>query len=105
MEMAHGYAPDARILYIGANSCLDTDLMDAESYVIDHRAADINSNSWAEVIHTSTDGHLGHAEDGGLRLEVAATFCRGSGAQPARYCPGVVPCSRLKACEKAYGVL
>ncbi|MBY8344426.1 S8/S53 family peptidase [Streptomyces sp. KC 17012] len=53
VEMAHGYAPGARILYVGANSCLDTDLMDAESYVIDHHAADIISNSWAEVIHTS----------------------------------------------------
>ncbi|MEV6480274.1 S53 family peptidase [Streptomyces sp. NPDC051576] len=53
VEMAHGYAPDASVLYVGANSCLDTDLMDAESYVIDHHAADIISNSWAEVIHTS----------------------------------------------------
>ncbi|MFD4880188.1 protease pro-enzyme activation domain-containing protein [Streptomyces sp. NPDC058420] len=53
VEMAHGYAPDAGVLYVGANSCLDTDLMGAESYVIDHHAADIISNSWAEVIHTS----------------------------------------------------
>ncbi|MEU4926165.1 S53 family peptidase [Streptomyces yokosukanensis] len=53
VDMAHGYAPDADILYAGANSCLDADLMDAESYVIDHRAADVISNSWAEVIHTS----------------------------------------------------
>jgi len=53
VEMAHGYAPDAGVLYVGANSCLDADLMDAESYIIDHRAADVISNSWAEVIHTS----------------------------------------------------
>lgn len=53
VEMAHGYAPEADILYVGADSCLDADLMDAESYIIDHHAADAISNSWAEVIHTS----------------------------------------------------
>ncbi len=31
--------------------------MDAESYIIDGRRADVISNSWAEIIHSSP-GHL-----------------------------------------------
>ncbi|WP_079173458.1 S53 family peptidase [Streptomyces monashensis] len=57
VEMAHGYAPDANVLYVGANSCLDSDLMDAEAYVLDHHSADVISNSWAEIIH-SQRAHL-----------------------------------------------
>lgn len=57
VDMAHGLAPDARVLYMGADSCLDSDLMDAEAAVIDHHLADAVSNSWAEIIH-SDPGHL-----------------------------------------------
>ncbi|MER6352958.1 S53 family peptidase [Streptomyces sp. NPDC001634] len=57
IDLAHGLAPDANVLYVGANSCLDNDLMDAESYIIDGRRADVISNSWAEIIH-SDPGHL-----------------------------------------------
>uniref|UniRef100_A0AAU2V593 S53 family peptidase n=1 Tax=Streptomyces sp. NBC_00003 TaxID=2903608 RepID=A0AAU2V593_9ACTN len=57
IDMAHGLAPDADVLYVGANSCLDNDLMDAEATVIDGRLADSISNSWAEIIH-SDPGHL-----------------------------------------------
>ncbi|MFK0105277.1 protease pro-enzyme activation domain-containing protein [Streptomyces sp. NPDC091217] len=57
IDLAHGLAPDANVLYVGANSCLDNDLMNAESYVIDGRRADVISNSWAEIIH-SDPGHL-----------------------------------------------
>ncbi|MFD5818312.1 protease pro-enzyme activation domain-containing protein [Streptomyces sp. NPDC127038] len=57
IDLAHGLAPDADILYVGADSCLDNDLMDAESYVIDGRRADGISNSWAEIVH-SEPGHL-----------------------------------------------
>ncbi|MFD9126624.1 protease pro-enzyme activation domain-containing protein [Kitasatospora sp. NPDC059571] len=57
VETVHGYAPDAAIRYVGANSCLDADLMAAEASVIDHRSADIITNSWAEIIH-SQPGHL-----------------------------------------------
>lgn len=57
VEMAHAYAPDADVRYIGADSCLDGDLMDAEASVIDTHSADIISNSWAEIIH-ARPGHL-----------------------------------------------
>nr|WP_279617400.1 S53 family peptidase [Streptomyces incarnatus] len=52
IEMAHGYAPDADVLYVGADSCLDGDLMDAEASVIDTHSADVISNSWAEITHS-----------------------------------------------------
>ncbi|GAA0895194.1 S53 family peptidase [Streptomyces asiaticus] len=57
IDLAHGLAPEANILYVGADSCLDDDLMDAESYVIDGRRADVISNSWAKIVH-SDPGHL-----------------------------------------------
>ncbi|WP_280665165.1 MULTISPECIES: S53 family peptidase [unclassified Kitasatospora] len=57
VEMAHAYAPDANVLYAGADSCLDGDLMDAEASIIDTHAADLISNSWAEIIHAQP-GHL-----------------------------------------------
>ncbi|AEV86899.1 peptidase S53 propeptide [Actinoplanes sp. SE50] len=57
VETVHGYAPDAAVRYVGANSCLDEDLMDAESSIIDNRSADLITNSWAEIIHADP-GHL-----------------------------------------------
>lgn len=55
VEMAHGLAPDANVLYVGANSCTDADLMTAEGNIVDHHLADVVSNSWGEIMHT-TDG-------------------------------------------------
>ncbi|MFJ7903463.1 protease pro-enzyme activation domain-containing protein [Streptomyces sp. NPDC096198] len=57
IEMAHGYAPDADVLYVGADSCLDGDLMDAEASVVDSHSADVISNSWAEITHSQPE-HL-----------------------------------------------
>lgn len=57
VESVHGYAPDAGVLYVGADSCLDADLMDAESSIIDSRSADLITNSWAEIVHADP-GHL-----------------------------------------------
>ncbi|MFD0633323.1 S8 family serine peptidase [Catenulispora yoronensis] len=53
VEMAHGLAPDANILYVGANSCTDADLMAAEAKIVDGHLADVVSNSWGEIMHTS----------------------------------------------------
>ncbi len=55
VEMAHGLAPDADIVYVGANSCTDQDLMAAEQLIVDKHLADVVSNSWGEIIH-GTDG-------------------------------------------------
>jgi putative cell wall-binding protein len=53
VEMTHGLAPDAHIVYVGANSCTDPDLMAAEEKIVDSHLADVVSNSWGELMHTS----------------------------------------------------
>lgn len=51
VEMAHGLAPDANIVYVGANSCNDNDLMAAEQQIVDQHLADVVSNSWGALVH------------------------------------------------------
>jgi subtilase family serine protease len=55
VEMAHGLAPDANVVYVGANSCDDTDLLAAITTIVDHHLADVVSNSWGEIMHTTDD--------------------------------------------------
>lgn len=55
VEMAHGLAPDADVLYVGADSCNDDDLLGAISNIVDNHRADVITNSWGEIMHT-TDG-------------------------------------------------
>ncbi len=57
VEMAHGLAPDAKIVTVAANSCYDSDLLAAEAEIVDNHLADIVSNSWGESIY-STEGNL-----------------------------------------------
>jgi subtilase family serine protease len=49
VESVHAVAPDANITYVGASSCLDDDLLDSLSKVVDNHLADIVSNSWGDV--------------------------------------------------------
>ncbi|MGK4581202.1 S53 family peptidase [Kitasatospora sp. HPMI-4] len=51
VEMAHGLAPDAKVVYVGANSCQDGDLNAALAKIVDGHLADIVSNSWGEIMH------------------------------------------------------
>jgi subtilase family serine protease len=51
VEMAHGYAPDANVVYVGANSCSDADLLAAWQLIVDNHLADVVSNSWGEIMH------------------------------------------------------
>ncbi|WP_083796011.1 S53 family peptidase [Catenulispora acidiphila] len=60
VESVHGMAPDAKVLYIGANSCFDTagdgvaangGLLDSLQLVVNHHLADMVSNSWGELMH------------------------------------------------------
>ncbi|SHL57686.1 S53 family peptidase [Actinacidiphila paucisporea] len=53
VEMAHGLAPDADVVYVGANSCNDDDLLTAITTIVDRHLADVVSNSWGEIMHTS----------------------------------------------------
>ena len=48
VEMAHGFAPSAKIVTVAANSCFDSDLLAAEAEIVDNHLADIVSNSWGE---------------------------------------------------------
>jgi subtilase family serine protease len=51
VEMVHGIAPDANVVYVGANSCTDQDFLSAEQLVVDKHLADVVSNSWGEIMH------------------------------------------------------
>lgn len=57
VEMAHGYAPDAGVVYVGANSCTDGDLLAAWQLIVDKHLADVVSNSWGEIMH-GPDGYF-----------------------------------------------
>jgi subtilase family serine protease len=62
VEMAHGLAPDANVVYVGANSCLDDDLLGAISSIVDNHLADVISNSWGEVMHTTDNADVPASE-------------------------------------------
>jgi subtilase family serine protease len=58
VEMAHGLATDANVVYVGANSCTDDDLLAAITDIVDHHLADVVSNSWGEIMHTTDDADV-----------------------------------------------
>jgi subtilase family serine protease len=49
IEAVHGMAPDANVVYVGAASCLDSDLVDAISLIVSNHLASIVSNSWGDL--------------------------------------------------------
>lgn len=49
VEAVHAVAPAADIVYVGGASCYDNDLLDSLNKIVDHRLADIVSNSWGDV--------------------------------------------------------
>jgi subtilase family serine protease len=49
VESVHTMAPDANILYVGAQDCTDTGLFNAEQLVIDNGLANVVTNSWADT--------------------------------------------------------
>ncbi|MEY9965364.1 subtilase family serine protease [Streptacidiphilus sp. MAP12-16] len=53
VEMVHGLAPDANVVYVGANSCNDNDLSAALANIVDQHLADVVSNSWDGLMHTT----------------------------------------------------
>ncbi|SFE20872.1 Pro-kumamolisin, activation domain [Actinacidiphila alni] len=62
VEMAHGLAPDANVVYVGANSCDDNDLLAAITNIVDNHLADVVSNSWGEIMHTTDDADVTKSE-------------------------------------------
>ena len=53
VEAVHNMAPDANVVYVGAASCEDNDLMAAYEYVVNNHAADIVSVSLGGLMHTT----------------------------------------------------
>jgi subtilase family serine protease len=54
VESVHGMAPDAKVTYVGAASCTDSDLLDALALIDDNHLASIVSNSWGEPTDDAT---------------------------------------------------
>lgn len=54
VESVHGEAPDANVRYVGAGSCEDSDLANAEALIVDNDLASIVSNSYGEPASYST---------------------------------------------------
>ncbi|NED81071.1 serine protease, partial [Streptomyces sp. SID11233] len=54
VEAVHAVAPDANIVYAGAASCYDDDLLDSLGKIVDGRLADIVSNSWGDLESNET---------------------------------------------------
>jgi subtilase family serine protease len=53
VEAVHAMAPAAKILYYGANSCQDSDLLAALSDLITHHLAQVISDSWGGPLHST----------------------------------------------------
>ncbi|GHJ38066.1 protease pro-enzyme activation domain-containing protein [Streptomyces sp. TS71-3] len=49
VEAVHAVAPASNVVYVGAASCYDDDLLDSLSKVVDSHLADIVSNSWGDL--------------------------------------------------------
>jgi len=49
VQSVHSTAPNASILYVGAQDCLDTGLFAAEQEVVDNGLANVVTNSWADT--------------------------------------------------------
>jgi len=49
VEAVHSTAPNAHIVYVGAQDCTDTGLFGAEQTVIDNGLANVVSNSWGDT--------------------------------------------------------
>ncbi len=54
VEAVHAVAPAANVTYVGAASCMDDDLLDSLSKVVDNHLADIVSNSWGDIEASQT---------------------------------------------------
>ncbi len=54
VEAEHGQAPDANVRFVAAASCLDSDLAEADAYIVNNHVASIVSNSWGEPADDAT---------------------------------------------------
>ena len=54
VEAVHGMAPNANVVYVGAASCADSDLLAALALIVDNHLASIVSDSWGEPYDNAT---------------------------------------------------
>ena len=52
VEAVHAMAPRSRILYYGADSCQDSDLLSALTDIVTHRLADVITDSWGSPLRS-----------------------------------------------------
>jgi subtilase family serine protease len=67
VQAVHATAPGAKILYVAARSCDDSDFADALATIVDRHLADSVSNSW---------GSVGEADEGGTLSRYQAIFAQ-----------------------------
>ena len=58
VQQVHGMAPDANVRYVAAGSCEDSDLAQADAFIVNNGLASIVSNSWGEPASYDTIGDV-----------------------------------------------
>ena len=78
IEAVHGMAPGAKVLYYGAASCYDDDLLGSLSRIVHDNKASIVTNSWGEPTFIVIDGVLYITIDQGLIDAYESVFKHGA---------------------------
>ncbi len=78
VEAVHGMAPGANVLYYGAASCYDDDLLAALSQVVHDNKASIVTNSWGEPTFVVINGQLIETIDDSLVAAYESIFKQGA---------------------------
>jgi subtilase family serine protease len=73
VEAVHAMAPDATVLYYGADSCDDADFLAVLAAIVDTHAADIVSDSWGSLVYSKFGD-----EDPSVIAEYTQIFEQGS---------------------------
>ena len=78
VEAVHGMAPAANVLYYGAASCFDDDLLAQLAQVVHDNKASIVTNSWGEPTFVVVDGQLVETIDASLIAAYESIFKQGA---------------------------
>lgn len=54
IEAVHAMAPQASVLYVGADSCQDSDMLTALGRIVANRSADVVTASWGSPLHEAS---------------------------------------------------
>ena len=78
VEAVHGMAPNAGVLYYGAASCFDDDLLASLARIVNDDQASIVSDSWGEPTFVVIDGQLEVTIDPDLVAAYESVFKQGA---------------------------